>query len=80
MSRKRIQGTVKKIFGSTFSVEASRKIKHPKYLKTMKMSKRYLADSEIEGIAVDDLVEIEERSPISKKKCWAIIKKIKSIE
>ncbi|MDO8559144.1 MAG: 30S ribosomal protein S17 [bacterium] len=49
--------------------------KHPKYLKTFKMHKKYKAHTD-ELFQAGEKVIIEECNPISKDKKWKVIKKI----
>ena len=49
--------------------------KHPKYLKTFKMHKKYKAHTD-EVFQAGEKVIIEECHPISKDKKWKVIKKI----
>jgi small subunit ribosomal protein S17 len=55
---------------------ASRKI-HPKYHKQYTVSKRYFADPGDSECHVGDRVEIEESRPLSKRKKWKVVKKVK---
>jgi small subunit ribosomal protein S17 len=57
----------------TVVVEVTRRVKHPQFHKYLSRSKRYKAHDEDNEFAENDLVIIEERSPISRQKRWAVI-------
>jgi small subunit ribosomal protein S17 len=57
----------------TVVVEVNRFIKHPKYQKYFKVSKRYKAHDEENKHKVGDKVEIRETKPISKQKSFVVI-------
>lgn len=58
----------------TAAVSVSRVFSHPQYLKTVKVSKKFLAHDEKNEAKVGDLVEIMEVRPISKRKFHRILK------
>ncbi len=64
----------------TVVVSVSRFIKHPKYGKFYKVSKKYKAHSEENLYKIGDNVEIMETRPISKDKRHKVIKKINNKE
>ena len=71
---KRLAGiVVSNKMAKTAVVEVTRFVKHAKYQKFMKISKRFKADDTI-GHAVGDRVIIEECRPISKDKHFRIVK------
>lgn len=49
---------------------------HPKYHKRYRVTKKYKAHDEKNEIKVGDVVMIEECRPISRDKCWKVVKKI----
>lgn len=57
----------------TIVVMVNRLVKHPKYGKYMKVSKRYKAHDETNAHKVGDKVIIEECRPISKDKHFKVI-------
>ena len=59
----------------TVVVKVERRFKHPKYHKTVKVSKKYSAHDENNEYNEGDLVRIEETSPISKTKTWKVLSK-----
>jgi small subunit ribosomal protein S17 len=58
----------------TITVEVERTFKHPKYGKFMRRRKRYLAHDEQKTAQPGDLVEIVATRPISKRKCWRLLR------
>ncbi len=71
--RLRLTGEVKSNkMEKTIIVEVSRKVRHPKYGKTMTRSKKYFVHSE-EPIETGQAVTIEETKPMSKLKRWRVV-------
>jgi small subunit ribosomal protein S17 len=62
----------------TVVVEVKRLVTHPIYKKKYTISKKYHAHDEKNEYKIGDVVEIEETKPISKKKRWRVVKKVKS--
>ena len=62
----------------TVVVRVTRFVKHPKYGKYMRKSKKYKAHDEQERFTVGDVVYIEESKPFSKEKTFRVIEKISS--
>ena len=58
----------------TVVVSVSRFVKHPKYGKFLKISKKFKAHDEENKYKVGDNVEIQETRPISKDKNFKVIK------
>jgi len=77
MARKILKG---KIFShktdKTAVVVVERFIKHPKYKKYFKTSKKFKAHDEKNEYQPGDVVLIQESRPISKEKHFIIIKKV----
>lgn len=68
------KGTVTSISGNkTVVVMVHRYENHPIYKKRYRISKKFHAHNEIEGIAVGDEVTIAETKPISKLKKWRVL-------
>ncbi len=59
----------------TVVVAVTRLIKHPKYKKYYKVTRRYKAHSENNEYKTGDKVLIQETRPISKDKRWAVVSK-----
>jgi len=58
----------------TVVVEIKDKAKHPLYKKTINKTKRIKAHDELNECGVGDRVEIAETRPLSKDKCWRLVK------
>ena len=59
---------------STAMVTVTRSIRHPKYGKDYKVSKKYPSDTGGKEFAIGDAVVIEECRPLSKTKRYRIVK------
>ena len=55
-------------------VLGERKVKHPLYGKFMRRSTKYHAHDANNECSVGDMVIIQECRPLSKTKCWTLIK------
>lgn len=72
--RKTKKGTVlSNKMDKTVVVSVERVIRHPRYGKVVKRSKKYYAHHEGEPLAIGQEVEICETRPISKTKCWRTV-------
>jgi len=58
----------------TIVVSVERRIKHPKYGKFIKRTSKFFAHDEKSEAHTGDLVTIEETRPLSKNKCWRLVK------
>ncbi len=77
-SGKRLIGIVKSLStAKTVKVKIEKKNSHPLYGKIIKSHKSYLVHNELDDIKVDDEVEIRETKPISKRKKFVLVRKIK---
>lgn len=65
---------VKDKMDKTVVVSVSRFVKHPKYGKFYKVSKKYKAHDEDNAYKIGDTVEITETRPISKDKKFKVVK------
>ena len=73
-SRKEIIGTVTSAkMDKTIVVAVVRSVKHPKYGKYFKKTKKFAAHDETNQCAENDIVRIMETRPLSKNKCWRLI-------
>lgn len=54
-------------------VTVERKMKHPKYGKFVKRTKKFVAHDEKNECNIGDTVKIMETRPISKSKCWRLV-------
>ena len=74
MSKKRRIGVVVSNKSTkTITVAIQIRYQHPKYVKTLIKTKRYLVHDELEKSKPGDIVLIEECPPLSKKKKWKLI-------
>ena len=74
-NKKTISGTVVSTkMKDTVSVLVERYVKHPKYQKFMKKSRKIQAHDTGNTAQVGDKVRIEETKPISKTKRFALVK------
>ena len=55
-------------------VKIENRYPHPIYSKTLIKTKKYLAHDEHEECNIGDEVLLEECRPLSKKKCWKLVK------
>ena len=60
----------------TIVVKVERRILHPVFKKTIRMSKKYHAHDEKNEAKTGDVVRIEETRPLSKLKRWSFIAKV----
>lgn len=73
-ARKEIIGTVtSNKMDKTIVVAVVRSIKHPKYGKYFKKTKKFAAHDEKNECAENDIVRIMETRPLSKSKCWRLV-------
>ena len=61
----------------TISVRVTRHAMHPLYSKRIITSKKFLAHDEENDCRIGDTVLIAEGRPLSKNKCWSVVKIIK---
>ncbi len=57
----------------TVVVRVERRVSHPIYKKTIRMSKKFAAHDEREQFKIGDVVRIVESRPMSKTKRWAVV-------
>ena len=57
-------------------VSVERKVKHPKYGKFVKKTKKFVAHDETNDCNIGDTVKIMETRPLSKTKCWRLVEVI----
>lgn len=77
MQKKKLKGTiVSDSMEKTIIVSVDRFVKHPKYKKYVKKTKRYKAHDEKEEYNVGDVVMIQECRPLSKDKHFTVLSKI----
>ncbi len=77
LKKKRLTGTVvSDKMDKTVVVSVLRYVKHPKYGKYQRISKRYKAHSPENAFKIGDKVSIEECRPISRDKRFRVVEKI----
>ncbi len=64
----------------TIVVAVDNKKRHPLYEKIVTRTKKYLAHDREGAAGVGDFVMIEETRPLSKRKCWRLIKILEKAE
>jgi len=57
----------------TITVLVERRYKHPVYKKYIKRTDRYAAHDEANSFQIGDRVQIQECTPLSKRKAWTVI-------
>lgn len=73
-NRKQLKGVVvSDKMEKTITVLVNRFVKHPKYKKYMRISKKYKVHDEMNKYKEGDSVVIEEHAPISKDKRFKVI-------
>ncbi|EJF82959.1 30S ribosomal protein S17 [Bartonella rattimassiliensis] len=58
----------------TVVVKVERRYSHPLLKKTVRQSKNYKAHDENNQFRIGDQVSIQESRPISRDKCWIVLK------
>ena len=61
-------------------VAVERRVKHPVYGKFVKTTSKLVAHDEKNTCDVGDLVSIMETRPMSKSKCWRLVKIIEKVK
>lgn len=61
----------------TVTVKVNRRMKHPKYGKTITRSKNYAAHDEKNEYKAGDVVMIRECRPLSRTKTWEVIELVR---
>nr|YP_009589136.1 30S ribosomal protein S17 [Corallina ferreyrae]QBL75652.1 30S ribosomal protein S17 [Corallina ferreyrae] len=61
----------------TITVVVTKKLSHRKYNKILSKTKKYYVHDENNNYVVGDIVKIKATRPISKKKYWTVIDKLK---
>lgn len=75
MPRRVLQGVVvSDVCDKTITVKVARRLMHPVYKKFITRTKKYAAHDALNEFKVGDQVKIRECRPISKRKCWEVIK------
>ncbi|RMH60626.1 MAG: 30S ribosomal protein S17 [Zetaproteobacteria bacterium] len=64
----------------TIVVEVERKFLHPRYRKTVRAHKKYMAHDAENTCNIGDRVRIVESAPISRRKRWVMTKVLTRVE
>jgi len=76
-NRKRVTGVVvSDRMDKTVVVEEEVQVRHPRYGKFIRRKLKRVAHDERNAAKVGDFVEIEETRPLSRRKCWRVVKVI----
>ncbi|MEY3051708.1 MAG: ribosomal protein [Bacteroidota bacterium] len=57
----------------TINVKVERRLRHPLYGKSVKMSKKFMAHDDKNECNIGDVVRIMETRPLSKNKRWRLV-------
>jgi small subunit ribosomal protein S17 len=60
----------------TIVVKVERRLRHPVFKKTVRVSKKYHAHDETNSAKTGEVVRIEETRPLSKQKRWTLVEKV----
>jgi small subunit ribosomal protein S17 len=60
----------------TIVVKVERRLRHPVFKKTVRVSKKYHAHDEKNEAKTGEIVRIQETRPMSKQKRWALVEKV----
>ncbi|MDR1365896.1 MAG: 30S ribosomal protein S17 [Holosporales bacterium] len=64
---------VSNVCDKTVTVNVTRQVKHPRYMKYVRISKKYLAHDSANACKIGEVVSIQESRPISKRKSWIVL-------
>ena len=80
-SGKTFEGVVvKSAMKDTATVQVERYVKHPKYKKFMRLSKKFLVHDVGNTAQIGEKVTIRETRPISKRKRFILVSRISSLK
>jgi small subunit ribosomal protein S17 len=60
----------------TIVVKVERRLRHPVFKKTVRVSKKYHAHDEKNEAKIGEIVRIQEMKPMSKLKRWSFVEKV----
>lgn len=73
--KKRVRGVVKSDrMDKTITVRVERLVKHPRYDKRIRRRSIFMAHNPHGDAREGDLVEIESTRPLSRRKCWRLVR------
>jgi small subunit ribosomal protein S17 len=73
LRKERIGTVTSNKMAKSIVVTVERKMKHAKYGKFVKQTKKFMAHDEKGECNIGDVVKIMETRPISKNKCWRLV-------
>jgi small subunit ribosomal protein S17 len=73
LRKSRVGVVVSNKMTKTISVKVERRLPHPLYGKSVKLSKKFMAHDENNDCNIGDTVRISETRPLSKNKRWRLI-------
>ena len=73
LRKERVGTVISNKMEKSIVVTVERKVKHPKYGKFVKQTKKFVAHDEKNECNIGDTVKIMETRPLSKSKCWRLV-------
>lgn len=74
LRKERIGVVVSNKMQKSVVVLVERRLKHPKYGKFVKKTTKFMAHDELNTCGIGDKVLIAETRPLSKNKCWRLVR------
>ncbi len=78
--KERLGIVVTDTMNKTINVKVTNLMPHPLYGKVIKKNKKYMAHDEKNEAQTGDKVLIRETRPLSKTKCWKLVKIIEKVK
>ncbi len=80
LRKQRVGVVVSNKMQSSIVVAVERKVKHPKYGKFMKKTKKFVAHDAENTCDIGDTVKIMETRPLSKTKRWRLVEIVEKVK
>ena len=64
----------------TIVVAVEEQLRHPAYGKIVKWSNKFKAHDEDNQCSIGDMVEIMETRPLSREKCWRLVRILQKVQ
>ena len=80
LRKTRIGVVVSNKMDKTIVVAEHTKVKHPLYKKTISKTTKFMAEDANNECSIGDTVEIEETRPLSKNKCWRLVRIVEKVK
>ena len=80
LRKTRIGVVVSNKMDKTIVVAEHTKVKHPLYKKTINKTTKFMAEDSKNECEIGDTVEIEETRPLSKNKCWRLVRIVEKVK